>query len=57
MIFVLLTSLIFAIAVQEWIWKLFTFRVPLVPKKENHIPFYILAAIHLILTIIIFKWY
>ena len=52
-IFFLLSVVIASIAATNYIADLFTFRVPLVPKKENHIPLIVMACVDIALGIII----
>lgn len=49
----LLSIVIASIVATNYIADLFTFSVPLVPKKENKIPFYIMVAVDIILAIIL----
>jgi hypothetical protein len=53
-IFFLLSVVIASIVATNYIADLFTFSVPLVPKKENNIPLYVMIAVDVILLIIIF---
>ena len=50
----LLSIVIASIVATNYIADLFTFSVPLVPKKENNIPFYVMIVVDAILAIIIF---
>ena len=52
-IFILLSIVILSIFITGQIWKLFTFSVPLVPKKENNFPFYVMIVVDIILFFII----
>lgn len=52
----ILNTCIIAGMIGGWIVvKMFTFSVPIIPKKENNKSFYILAAIHIVLGILILK--
>ena len=53
-IFFLLSIVIASIIAANYIVDLFTFSVPLVPKKKNNIPLYVMIAVDVILLIIIF---
>jgi hypothetical protein len=52
-IFFLLSIVIASIIAANYIVDLFTFSVPLVHKKKNNIPLYVMIAVDVILLIII----